>query len=69
MVWRLSGRKMSLFERFVKMSVLDGTAGWVSGGRLERSRVRIDLREEVVEERLGGEGRGSCCASILVRLS
>lgn len=50
-VWRLSGRKISLSLRFVMRRVLEGGVGCTRGGRLERSRER-DLwelrREEMV---------------------
>lgn len=49
------------------MRVLVGTAGWVNGGRLERSRVRVDFLEEAVDERLGGAGRDSSAWFILMR--
>lgn len=35
----------------------------MSGGRLERSSVSVDLRDEVVDVRLGGEGRAAACCS------
>src|SRR5690242_12580947 len=68
MVWRLSGRKMSVFCRLVKRSVLEGGVGWTSGGRLERSsdREALDLRDEPVELREGGEGRNSEGDSVIV---
>ena len=51
-VWRFSGRKMSILLRLVIRRVLDGGVGWISGGKLERSRVRfMPLREEKDEDR------------------
>lgn len=65
MVCRLSGRKTSEDWRLVKMRVLEGGTGWISGGRLDKSRLSVDFREETVEARDGGEGRISGRGSIL----
>lgn len=42
-VCRLSGRKMSRLSKFVIRRVLVGGAGCVSGGILDRSKLREDL--------------------------
>ena len=52
---RDSGVKMSALLRLVKRRVLEGGVGCVSGGRLERSRVRLDFLEADEEDR---DGRG-----------
>uniref|UniRef100_A0A1Y1LIK7 Uncharacterized protein n=1 Tax=Photinus pyralis TaxID=7054 RepID=A0A1Y1LIK7_PHOPY len=48
---KLSGRKMSVLLRPVKRRVFDGGVGCVKGGKLERSRVRPDLREADEDDR------------------
>ena len=58
MLCRLSGRKTSGLVRFVNSRVLDGGVGWTSGGRLDRSSVRLALREADDEDR-DGRGVGS----------
>ena len=44
---------MSVLLRFVKSRVLDGGVGWVSGGRLERSKVSLDFLEADDDDREG----------------
>ena len=63
MVARLSGVNICVLFRFVKRRVLDGGVGWERGGRWERSRVRLDLREAEEEER-DGLGDGSIVAAV-----
>lgn len=66
MVAREAGWKIVGSFSWVIRRVLDGGEGWVSGGRVERSRERgeaerrweTDLGEEVVE---GGGEVVSCC--------
>lgn len=53
MVWRFSGRKISLSSRLVNRRVFDGGVGKLGGGRLERSRERFERREALEEEREG----------------
>jgi len=55
---RLSGRKMSKWFRLVIRSVLVGGTGCVSGGMLERSKLREDLDEPLRSSsgRSGDEG-------------
>lgn len=62
-VSRLSGRKMSRSRRLVKSRVLVGVTGCVRGGRFDRSRLRLDLREtlEDIEVRVGSDGLISFC--------
>jgi len=48
---RDSGVKMSMLLRLVKRRVLEGGVGCVSGGRLERSRVRLDFLEADEDDR------------------
>lgn len=62
MLSRLSGLKMSRLFRPVNSSVLEGGVGCTSGGKLERSSVRLVLREAEEDDR---EGRG--VASMVVR--
>lgn len=62
---KLSGRKISRLFRPVKRSVLEGGVGWTSGGRLERSSVRLDLRE-AEEDDLEGRGEGSMICEVVM---
>lgn len=62
---RFSGRKMSMLLRLVKRRVLDGGVGWINGGRSERSRLRLALLREEVEDDLEGRGVGSIMKSEL----
>lgn len=53
--------------------VLVGTAGWVSGGRLERSRVRWEPLDEALDEGLDlvgllGESWGDCWGESIVKM-
>lgn len=67
---KLSGRKMSVLFRPVKRRVFDGGVGCVKGGKLERSRVRPDLREADEDDREGrGESSMMCVAVVFGRLS
>jgi len=44
--WRDSGWKVSEFCRFVIKRVFVGLDGWVRGGRLDRSSLRLEPRED-----------------------
>jgi hypothetical protein len=67
--WRWEGLKISGFARLVMRRVFVGVAGWVSGGIVERSRVRP--REEArdllgVDRGVGlGESFGDSIVDIL----
>lgn len=51
MVRRFSGRKISLEERLVMISVFEGGVGKLRGGRLERSKERPAERERLEDGR------------------
>lgn len=60
---KFSGKKMSVLLRLVKRRVLDGGVGWINGGRSERSRLRLALLREEVEDDLERRGEGSIVKS------